>query len=431
MYKLKRRESFRRTILSIIGPLFLLTSLSVLLFTYRLGSLRIDKGQTPGLRDIGTYFNGGLSIIAGENPYENFYFRIGPAGGLLFGVIAKLTPDFLAASFIMAVSAIGFIYFIGFFAGFKSLVSFPWIFMGVVIFISSQRENLVNIQITGILALSAALGFKFLEIRRPLFKTFGLVLIAISIETKPHLLALFVVTLLIYKKEFNCLARVIMTIIIFHAIISIHLQEFVTLLWIRRILSLNRSAEKGELPERIAFETPFEIIGVSPRIAVSIMNLVFVLMVTLLLVLSQRTGTNYLGLLIPSFGIFFHYYDLALAFGLMLTMLYARKEYLTLFLILGLYLIPQNFNSFSNFLLLLMLLAVLAIAIFGRNFLIACLHVGIGIASWLCYVAIVIVIDSHIEIHEFSMSIGILVSLLVGLLMTRTRWSDFGKKVAY
>jgi len=410
---------FRRPTKREFGPVFFLTSSFILLFTYRLGSLRVDKGQVPGLRDIGTYFNGGLAIISGENPYENPYFRIGPTGGLLLGVLAKIAPDFLAATLIMALSIFGFAFFIGTFSGYQKLINFPWIFLGVVIFISAQRENLVNIQITGILALSLAYGFRLIEKDRKIIRLLGVVLIAISVETKPHVVGLFVLLLLIYGKKYRYLFSIGFTLLLFQALISLYVREFIILSWFKLVLNLGKEASVGQLPERIAFETPFELLGISSKVAIMIMGILFLGFSLASIVIAQKINTLHLGLTLPSLGIFFHYYDLALAFGLMLTILYSRRHYKLLFVIIGSYLLPQNFGSINNLILVTLLLMILSASIFWTRPVVAIMHSVLGMTSWLVYVFLVKIFNRQVDIHELSMSINIITSIVVGAHLVR------------
>jgi len=401
------------------GIVFFLASLFVVLFTYRLGSLRVDKGQTPGLRDIGTYFDGGLSIIAGDDPYQNTYFRIGPTGGLILGVFAKLFPEYLAATIIMALSVLGFVYFLATFAGFRKSDTIPWALMGVLVFISAHRENLVNIQITGILALCVSAGFRLLESKSPTRSLIGVSLIAIAVETKPHVLALFVLAMLIYQKTLSVIWMAAIFLSITHALISIHTKTFITLSWMNLILSLGRKANSGQLPERIAFESPFEALGISKSASAIVMLLLFTFAAILLLLSSTKWHTVHLGLVIPSLGIFFHYYDLALAFGLMLTILYASRRYYLLFALLGMYLIPQNFGSISNIFLVFILMLVLCFFTDQVNPLNVLRYIGIGLTSWVVYLLLVQSLNSQIEIHELTMSLSIVISIIVGLAITR------------
>jgi hypothetical protein len=396
---------------------FFVVCAATLLFSYRLGSLRIDKGQTPGLRDIGTYFSGGLAILQGDNPYENPFFRIGPTGGFLLGILAKLAPDFLAATLIMALSIFGFVYFICTFAGYESLRSVPWLLMGVLIFISSQRENLVNIQITGVLALFAALGFRLSERSSKVASFFSTLFLAISIETKPHLLGLFILVVLIERREFQKFLRILFAILTSHALLSLYIGKIITLEWAKIILDLGSKASENELPERIAFDTFFKLFGVSSSVSTLIMLSVFLFLSIALLIQATTRSTYHLGLLIPSFGIFFHYYDLALAFGLFLAFLYKQRNFRLLFLSIGLFLIPQNFSSTQNVVLILLLLGILSISVSGMRYRPLLINFAIGLISWLIYIMFVEAFSSSVDIHELSMSISIIYSLFIGVFL--------------
>jgi len=402
---------------SFISLLFLLASSSALIFTYRLGSMRIDKGQTPGLRDIGTYFSGGLAILQGENPYENTFFRIGPTGGFLFGVLAKLAPDFLAATLVMAVSIIGFVFFVSTFAGYRELIGFPWLFMGVLVFISSQRENLVNIQITGVLALLAALGYRLAEQTSFVAKALSIIFLAISVETKPHLLGLFILVVLIQHRRLKSIIGVGATILASHVLLSIYIGKLITLEWVKIIFSLGSRAQVDDLPERIAFDTFFTLLGISSEVSVAIMLFIFVSLSLTVLIMSRTKQTYHLGLLIPSLGIFFHYYDLALAFGLFLTVLYKERLYKTLFLSIGLFIIPQNFASMQNVILILLLLVMLSLLISRGIWRLFFMYFAIGSLSWLLYIFVVESIAPKVEIHELSMSLSIIYSLITGVIL--------------
>jgi hypothetical protein len=319
----------------------------------------------------------------------------------------------------MSMSLFGFCYFAGTFAGYSTLRSFPWFFMGILLFISSHRENLVNIQITGFLALLAALGFKSLEMGAILSRLIGTALIAISIETKPHLLGLFVLVTLIQRKKYNVVGALIVFFLSFQILISIYIGELITKSWLKILFSLGKNSAEGALPERIAFETPFLLIGISPKISTLLMIGFFAVGSALTLVIARKKSTGYLGLVIPSFGIFFHYYDLALAFGLMLTLLYSKKHFKEFFLLIGIYLVPQNFESLLNIALVVIVILSLALSTAWKSWATVLHYVFLGIVSWCSYIFFVKLAVASIDIHELSMSLSILLSLTMALWLYR------------
>lgn len=411
-------DLIREKIRFVIPPIFFVVCCLVLLFTYRLGSLRVDKGQTPGLRDIGTYFSGGLAILHGENPYENSYFRIGPIGGLLFGILAKIAPDFVAATLVMAISIFGFTYFVCSFAGYKNFRSFPWFFMGVLVFISSQRENLVNIQVTGILALFAAMGFRLLDKSTVTANLFSVAFLAIAIETKPHVLGLFVLVKLLENRRFRRISEVFVFITVLHIFLSIHIGNIISLEWFELISNLGSKASQGELPERIAFETLFELAGISSTTSFIISLSILTIFSLILLTQATIRNTHHLALIVPSLGIFFHYYDLALAFGLFLTILYRQRCNWALSVSIGLYMIPQNFFSAQNIYLFLLLLFILSAMLSERKLSEMLINFSLGLLSWCLYISVIRLMSSEVDVHELSMSLSIVYTMVGGIVLS-------------
>lgn len=420
MSKDGKTRFYKEKIGAVFPVVFFISCAAVLLFVYRLGSLRIDKGQTPGLRDIGTYFSGGIAILQGENPYENSNFRIGPTGGLLFGIIAKLTPDLVAATLVMAISIFGFMYFVCFFAGYRNFGSFPWFFMSILIFISSQRENLVNIQITGILALFAAIGFKYMEKSSIGANLVSVVFLALALETKPHLLGLFILVKLLESRKVRRIMEIFVAVVISHLVLSIYTGHVITLEWFKLLFDLGSKATQDSLPERIAFDSLFKMAGVPSNASAVIMMCVFVIASLVLIRQSTMTSTYHVGLMIPSLGIFFHYYDLALAFGLFLAILYKQRHFKALTISFGLYVIPQNFGDYQNIVLITLLLLMLSLSISKNRPLRIITYFSLGLISWLTYIAIIRLFVNKIDIHELSMSFSIVYAMVGGVILICT-----------
>ena len=357
-------------------------STALLVFLYRQGSARVDRGTEPGMRDLGTYLKAGSNFIQSADPYSDPAMRLGPSLLPFFGLIDLAIPHTLLAITFQIMCVLGPLFLVQQI----SQIS-PWINPSLyfaIMWLSSIRENLVNIQITGLLAILVSLGILIRRKNLGLVGNFiGLFLIAISVDTKPHLLGLFALVYFLIDKRISDFVKILGIICVNHAILSLLNGHYLTLSWAKTILGLYDSKSRGELGESLVLWPLIERFGINSQVTTLLATVVFVLLVlfTLRKAIHSRRDmliNLVLSLSVPSFGVFFHYYDLSLAISLFFAFLYLKKKILWMVILLPIYLIPSGVSEPRNlafaltiFLIFLMLDDILQVSLVQHIFLTA------------------------------------------------------------
>ena len=383
-------------------------------YLYRLGSARIDKGQTPGMRDLGTYQFAGRSILDGRNPYINPQVRIGPLGSFFIGILDSLfTPNILAWIALLSVP-LG----LGLFVKACLLIEgnrfsiAPWLLL--IPWYSSTRENLVNIQITGFILIlfSSGLIVFVKDQSSKLLEFIGLLLVSIAVETKPHLLLLLFVSICIRMREYRRIFGVVIIIVISHLILSSVTQVNLTSEWLKILLGLKDSSSKAQLPESIAIWPILNQLGISSNVtsASSVILMSSLAIFVLALAIKQpKLNTNLLALAIPSLGFFFHYYDLAIVVSLLVTHYVASGRAKTVALFVGIFVIPENFTDIKS-ILLLILTIIFTNVLARRNSIAEVALESIKSAFvWLIYAFCIETFGKEFGIHSVAVTISILI----------------------
>lgn len=380
-------------------------------YSYRLGSARVDKGQDPGLRDLGTYLSAGQQFLTGVDPYLNPNYRAGPSLLLIFGVLEKFVSPSVLGWALQLATVIGVLFFVNFFSGVKLGQNFvPYL---IIIFLSSTRENLVNIQLTGFLALIFAYGIKFILSQTFSIRTvIGVFLTGIAIDTKPHLFLLTFLYVVVYKGKKRCFLFMVMSIVFTHTLISIYLEKNITISYLRQIISLTKMRSDGELSESLVFWPILEEFLLSPRTTIVLSYLVLAsLIIILLSKLSARKDYEngiLLSLLIPAFGIFFHYYDLALVIALSLMILKKRNSKLYIPLAMF-FLIPENVLHLENILFMALITTLIFVSqVISKVNIIYCSG---SFVLWVIYGIALKGIANFVDVHSLQMTISSFVLL--------------------
>ena len=394
-------------------------SAAFLVFLYRQGSARVDRGTEPGMRDLGTYLKAGSNFIQGVDPYSDPAMRLGPSLLPFFGLINLAVPHALLAIIFQVISILGPLFLVQQI----SQVS-PWLnpsLFFAIMWLSSTRENLVNIQITGLLAILVSLGILIRRKNLSVFGNFiGIFLIAISVDTKPHLLGLFALVYFLIEKRINDFVKVLGIICVNHAMLSLLNGHYLTLSWSNTILRLYDSKSRGELGESLVLWPLIERLGIKSQITTYVATIVFVLLVsfTLRKAISSRSDRLIilvLSLSVPSFGVFFHYYDLSLAISLLFASLFLNKKILWLVVILPIYLTPSGLSEPRN---LVFATAIYLVFIMLDDFLQVSIiqHLFVTAAAFSLYAItlkfVPIEVRQHFQVTFASVSILIMCLLL-------------------
>lgn len=396
----------------------LLFSISVaIVFFYRLGSARVDKGQQPGLRDIATYIDAGANLLNGNDPYLDANYRAGPSLLFFFGLVAKIGNPYLIAWFFQLMVMVGIAYFTKIIADLA--FSKHVLFYCIILFLSSTRENLVNIQITGFLALLFALGIKLSTSYedKNLCRTYlGLLFVGIAVDTKPHIFLLTSVIIFISRKQFSKLLVCFLAICFIHLIESLKYSEFITLSWLKQLVHLNEKRINGSLGESIFLSWIFEILGIDSSAATFVLLATCLILSFFIIMISLRRDVVReeiaFSLLIPSFGIFFHYYDLVLAICVYLAILYGKQSrlfpYLSLFFV-----VPESVGDFKSILVILMV-TVINLFMFEWKFAMI-KHILLALLLWFSYGFFLSVLPETISIHSFQMTFTVIILATISL----------------
>jgi hypothetical protein len=295
----------------------------LLLFIYRVGSSRVDsENLNPGPRDVGVYINAALDVFSGENPYQNSAARFGTFGSLPFIVLAPLsTPQVVAVTQILGL--IGFQFLI-FTLGRIYSLQINWLIPIIPLFASS-RENLVTAQVTGILCGFIGIAFMLLLKQRNPANTFlSALLVALTIDLKPHLMIIFAAVVLIQMRRFYVFSFSFLIILFVHTVINLFHGEFLEVSWLRTLSSIEESASVGKFTDSHTFwPTVAVLYNNTPAISM-ISTLIAIIIGCISLFLAKSRKSPYVcmaALFAPAFSIYFHLYDLVLINSLILAII--------------------------------------------------------------------------------------------------------------
>lgn len=187
--------------IQIVALLFVFSTFA-LVFIYRMGSARVDRGTEPGMRDLGTYLRAGSNFLQGVDPYTDPAMRLGPSLLPFFGVINLVLPEDLLAIIFQLLAILGILFLVNSITelSFRNHLA---MYLAICWF-SATRENLVNIQITGLLALLAGCGIRLLKnSRSKVMNLVGCYLFVLASDTKPHIFLLMTIAFLVIEKKLN------------------------------------------------------------------------------------------------------------------------------------------------------------------------------------------------------------------------------------
>jgi hypothetical protein len=331
-----------------------------------LGSARVDKGTEPGMRDLGTYLRAGSNFMDGVDPYSDPAMRLGPSLLPLFGLLNNYFPNQFLAVMFQSFAMLGICYFVSQFANI-SFKEYPAIFLTILWF-SSVRENLVNIQITGFLAFFFTFGCRLLKNERNYFYVFfGCLFIEFAVDTKPHLFGLAALMYILSIKKVPYMILVGIQILIIHILLSLFIGHLITLKWLQTLVGIYEIRSEGKLGESLIIWPLLENLGLSTRLSSSLSLVLFVSVTCLFLYgfKSKKVSNRQVMLLsfmIPSFGIFYHYYDLALAISLFFALAIISQIKEIALISLPLLLVPSGFLDAKNLVVTIGILIMLQIA---------------------------------------------------------------------
>jgi len=333
-----------------------------LLFYYR------DGGN---MHDAGVYIDSGFAVFKGENPYE-CCSRWGSFGPVPFSALMSLVPFAIRATTVRILSLIGIYLFLR--TIFPSKRTFEPYFMFLIILWSSPvRELLVTNQMTGIAIGLLALGVKLNEGiggAKPAITSrfFSAIFFVMALDMKPHISLVFFLSWIIYKREIKSFIWTIVTLVTTHIIIDLSQFRILELDWLSNLRGVNASASQNTLGDSLAFWPILNNYFAAGKFFYYFSFLLTICLTILCFNLAKNRKWEVvvvLSFFIPATSIYFHFYDvvpLSVVLGILVVRI--KNLFPTTFCV-SMFLIPIEYRSAKNIILVL----VIALGLFAvRSF---------------------------------------------------------------
>lgn len=318
--------------------------------------------KNGGPRDFGLYANAGRAFLHGENAYVTQLWRSGSLGSVFIYLVSALIPNALQVAIFQLISFLGFWSFAQVLLG-KSR-HWTWT-LGLMIFISPVREVINTLQITGLvtglLAVFLANNKFTNKIARPSFQVLQIVSLSLAVDLKPHSLIFVVILLFLKNWKRREIVYAALFSVIGHSLIDLNNKRILERDWIKGLSNLgNASGANGEstsIWKLIDYLT-------NSKVDTNLLSMVSVIMLSVFSIFMLRKCSHidlvFIGLIISSLMTYMHYYDLA-PLAILATGKFMRDKLdilgtsLIMFLIL-----PREFTSASNLLILLVIMLIIA-----------------------------------------------------------------------
>ena len=338
---------------SVFLRLISIFSVFYLCFYYRQGGVKDIGIANPSLRDIGVYIDAGKAVLAGLNPYETVGNRFGTLGPLPIALLSYLVPSEFLTFFFQAINLAGIYFFLFVFARHYGKGLVDPIFL-TIIFFASTREMLTTNQITGILMGLIAIGYlfylRFLDGKSRWTLLVSGVCFALAADLKPHLVAFFILYLCLCNRRISPLVSSFAIWVIGHLIIDLAQGRILEIDWLHSLQDLQIQSSKGILGDSVSFwPLIYKLLGVS-----GLPTFVTILPLILALLFGVKYSLNNdltkivpWIFLMPSLSIYFHFYDGIPAFLMALVVIKGQVN-LRVLVFIGFVLIPKEFQSIEN-----------------------------------------------------------------------------------
>ena len=356
-----------------------IVSTSFLLYQYREGGIK-DAGLTnTSIRDVGGYITTGLKILEKVNPYipDGTVWggaRWGTFGTIPVAMISELIPRNLQVVFFQIVGLLGLYLFIRTIFRNISILKINAIFL-LLIWTSSYREMLSTNQIIGMVLGLIAIGINtlFLEkdMRVPVVQQiFGTLCFVMALDLKPHISGLLIVGLYIYFRRGRDFLKLVGAYLITHAAVDIHIGKVVELDWLNILSGLNDRANQNELGDSVTFWPVIRrIIDIDGSFGLVSKATLLALVVLTFIVAYKRNWQAFifLSFFVPSFTIYFHYYDAVPFLSLVIWAILSQPKSVFSFVVLDMLLISKESSSVRNILFVIVISCALAMFSTTRN----------------------------------------------------------------
>ena len=315
------------------------------------------------LRDAGVYFDSGIAVLKGENPYVAS--RWGSFGPVPFSILLSVIPEGIRAIAVRILSLAGIYVFFRIFYPNKRLIE-PLAISLIILWTSPVRELMVTNQMTGIAIGLLALGVKFLNpfiSFRDITKEtiMGALFFAMALDLKPHICIFFFLSWVIYKKSFQKFSIVVLTLFLTHLIINLSQMRILEKDWFTSLSGVNKSASQASLGDSLSFW---------PILNYFIDATLFLYFASILITCALAGACFYwaykgrweqvlfLSFFIPSTSIYYHYYDAIPLCVFFVVMLFRIDNPFLISFAVSFILIPKEYMSFRNQFLVFMIVSL-------------------------------------------------------------------------
>jgi hypothetical protein len=322
-----------------------------------------DDGE---FHDAGVYYESGLAVLRGDNPYVAS--RWGSFGPVPFSILVSIVPMEAQAAFVRILSFLGvYIFFRVFFPNNRRIE--PMAISLVLLWLSPFRELLVTNQISGIAIGLIALGVKFLgpfsSFRALTLKALlGATFFAMALDLKPHICIFFFISWVIYHRSFSKFSIVALVLFVTHAVIDLSQMKILELEWMSTLRSLNESASQSALGDSLSFWPILNHFWPAP-------SLYYLLSIVVPLCLSAACFywaykgkwdvTFVLCFFIPATSSYFHYYDAVPLCVVFAVLLFRISNQLLITFSVSFILIPKEYLMLRNQLLVLFMIGLFSV----------------------------------------------------------------------
>ncbi len=325
----------------------------------------MDRGTEPGMRDLGTYLRAGSNFLQGLDPYSDPAMRLGPSLLPFFGIVDFVVPKGALAIAFQILAMLGLLFLV------NSLTELSYrdnlsIYL-IICWFSATRENLVNIQITGLLALLAGCGIRLVKnSKSKIFELVGCFMLVFALDTKPHIFVLMTIIFLGIEKKLKLIWSVFGLLVFNHSILSLINGNFLSLSWLRTLLGLYDAKSQAELGESLVIWPLLERLGIDPKITSFLSIALFLILIFYFLTnmhSAEYRPVNYylMALTLPSIGIFFHYYDLAIAISIFFAYVISSNRLKVALVALPFALVPSGVENLRNTAIIAVMVVLLKI----------------------------------------------------------------------
>lgn len=366
----KMQAKIENVVQALVGNFakYLLLFTTIISLTY----LLVYYHDSGDMHDAGVYFNSGLAVLRGDNPYVSS--RWGTFGPVPFSILLSVIPIEARAVVVRILSLVGTYLFFRIIFPNKRLIE-PFAISLVLLWLSPFRELMVTNQMTGITIGLLAIGVKFLDsfssFRHITTKAIiGSLLFSMALDLKPHICLFFFVSWAIYHKSLPKFCIVVLALFITHSIINLSQMRILELDWFSALKNLNESASQNSLGDSLSF-WPIINYYLEAPILIYVLSIITPLLLSLLCFYYARKGkwevTVILSFFIPATSIYYHYYDAVPLCVVFVVMLFRINNISLATFTVSFILIPKEYLIARNQILILAIVALFVLFEIIRN----------------------------------------------------------------